>query len=243
VIGGFADLQSSWPRIGKSGRAPRRGSLQALGAPRRFSLGESPTFANGRHPPDLPALPAISRISRSHLDYERRPEQTPDMSDWGKILVSALAGVVTGIFLEPIRRWIGDAITARYAKRAIYEELGGIYHLATRIKSGQGDPLRVVRKLNCQAFDYYYASKREVVYLIPEYQGLISIFDKVRRLKALHQDGAKLSAQEVEVLSNMIERLKESAEIDGAALTRGANKFAKRVRKGMAQVRAAKVDQ
>jgi hypothetical protein len=162
------------------------------------------------------------------------------MSDWVKILVSALAGVFTGILLEPIRYWIGNTITAHYAKRAIYAELGKIHHLAARSKSGQPDPLRIVRQLDCQAFDYYYASKREVVYLIPEYPGLVSLFDRVHQLKHRQSEGERVSAQEIEVLANAISRCEEAGEIDGAALRRGVDNYQQRLRRGMAQVRAAK---
>ncbi len=161
------------------------------------------------------------------------------MSDWVRILVSALAGVLTGILLEPIRQWIGNAITAHHAKQAIYAELGKI-HRILESKSAPADPLRIVKQLDCQAFDYYYASKREVVYLIAEYPGIVSLFDKVHRLKKRGDDGERISAQELEVLANAIIRCEETGEIDGAALHRGAQQFQQRRRRGMAYVRAAR---
>jgi hypothetical protein len=165
------------------------------------------------------------------------------MSDWAKILISALAGMVTGILLEPIRHWIGNKIAAYYAKRVIYAELGKIYRIAAKVKAGQKDPLWIIRQLDCEAFDFYYGSKREVLYLIPEYQGLISVFGTIHRLKNLHRDGEKVSSQDVEVLVNAIERRKEAGEIDISALRSAANRYDDRLRKGMAQIRAAKAGQ
>ena len=156
------------------------------------------------------------------------------VSDWLKILLSALAGMVTGVLLEPIRHWIANKIAAHYAKQAIYAELGRIY--AAR----QKDPSWLISHLHCEAFDYYYESKRDVIYLIPEYHELISLFNTVHRLRLLHQEGKRTPAEVVKTLVGEIERRIATNDIDVFALRRGAAGYSQRISNRMAQIRAAR---
>jgi len=69
----------------------------------------------------------------------RVPAEAVIWPEWLKILVSALAGMVTGTLLEPLKKWINDCVAAREGRKAIYTELGKVYALFVELpeRSGQ----------------------------------------------------------------------------------------------------------
>lgn len=145
------------------------------------------------------------------------------MTEWLKILISALAGMATGILLEPCRHLIANKITAHCAKRAIYAELGKIYwcgHNSTATLGGN---------LTTEAFDYYYQSKRDILYLLPEFQELILHCELITSLRTAWNHNAKDSTEVWSILLRAFEYRIKHKLLDVRELDRQAKAFDKTV--------------
>jgi hypothetical protein len=107
------------------------------------------------------------------------------MAEWLKILVSALTGTLVGLLAEPIRKWISDRSTIKTIRSQVYHELGRMYFFLTEHKSLMYamDKGSVLIILNTDVFEFYYASKRELLYVIPEHHGFISCYAHLKRLR------------------------------------------------------------
>ena len=156
------------------------------------------------------------------------------MSEWLKILLSALAGVITGVLLEPVKRWIGDRITAHYAKEAMYAELGRLYYVAKYCCSDL-DPRWIKGYLQSSAFDYYYNSKREILYLLPDYEELIWHFEMIKSLRKLLENNEKTPREIVETVNSAFDSRLEGECFDQIKLEKHGEKMRARqsaLRKG-----------
>lgn len=113
------------------------------------------------------------------------PTPQPGMADWVKILITALAGVTTGALLEPLKQWISMRNAASRAKKAIYRELGDVYHTHVLLKDGTTALMHVsgLNLFKAEAFEYYYNSHREAFYRIPEWQYLLGMYEFLKRFR------------------------------------------------------------
>jgi len=98
--------------------------------------------------------------------------------EWLKILVSALAGMATGILLEPLKYWISNWVVSREARNAIYAELGKIYSLFVELPErggGKTDEDRL-RNISLDAFHFYYGEQRSAFYRLREWPEILGIY-------------------------------------------------------------------
>lgn len=118
------------------------------------------------------------------------------MSDWVKILVSALAGLIAGILstviVEPLKSNLTLVLKSRRARKAIHNELLNIYMLFSE-KSGDADFFRKAFEDNLfNIFDFYFENEREAVFQIPHWQSLQTVY------KAMKDTVEKVLAGQVE---------------------------------------------
>lgn len=89
----------------------------------------------------------------------------------------------------------------RDAKEAIYAELGRLYFVVKNC-AGDDNPFWLKGHLQSNAFDYYYTNKREIFYLIPEYQELIWHFTMIKNLRTALEQSKKTPLEVTEVLNH-----------------------------------------
>jgi hypothetical protein len=117
------------------------------------------------------------------------------MSEWAKILISALAGVATGILLEPVKHWISLKLTGKEIKTAIYKELGKAYFIfvigalnTKEYQPGEFDYEKMcIEYLSLEAFTYFYNQRREAFYGLDECNWIIALnrkFSSIQRAVA-----------------------------------------------------------
>ena len=111
-----------------------------------------------------------------------------DMSDLTKILISGGVGLVTGlisgIFLEPLKTWYLRKFTARRARLAMYRELGALYRKIDAYNvfgDFQGFDVTVTKETDFETFDYFHGAYREAVYQIEEWQSLREMFEAANK--------------------------------------------------------------
>lgn len=110
------------------------------------------------------------------------------MADWLKILVSALAGMVTAGALEPLKHWINRRIAAREIQTAIYAELARVYVMFDEEVSQDGVDA-VMRRIIMETYDFYFHEKREIFHLVPNYLIIIGIYGKLKDLRESYRKG------------------------------------------------------
>lgn len=116
------------------------------------------------------------------------------MSEWLKILISALAGMATSLTLEPIRHWVGRQIAAREARIVIYRELATQYDLLNH--EFTKDEFRLVGdQILTESFDYYFDNKREIIHLLPHHVYVVGLFGGLKTLKRLIQEDVDLAEE------------------------------------------------
>jgi hypothetical protein len=117
------------------------------------------------------------------------------MSDLTKILLSAgvglVAGLISGVFLEPFKAWYLRKHAMRRAYREIYEELRNLYDVfcVSGNRSDEAFCHSALKSNPPDTFDYYYQQHREACFLIPGWRDLKGFFEvyKVVREIALER--------------------------------------------------------
>ena len=127
-----------------------------------------------------------------------------EMSEWLKILVSAIAGMTVGTLLEPLKFAINNRLKARQVRRTIYEELAALYDFIRGLQNPQtaisgllydSAILRTGRKSitheehvkdrlaiwHFDIFDHYYQTERSTFYRLQEARVLKNIVDQSRK--------------------------------------------------------------
>jgi len=152
------------------------------------------------------------------------------MVDWLKILFSALAGVITGMLLEPVRHWISNRITMHYARRAIYLELANLLSALADDESGQSDVSkdRLDRLLHLNALEYFYSSKREVLFLLPDFQSLFRIRDILSILRDILNKGAESPNSVYKLAQTMFLDSELQHELNSGEIRRTAERYLKK---------------
>jgi len=143
-----------------------------------------------------------------------------EMAEWLKILISALAGMATGLVMEPLKHWISDYIAAHQAKRTIYAELARTYYAFKKWGPNDSHPNWPLGHIESQVFDYYYSSKREVLYLIPHYGTLISLNKTITRLKGLCETREKEIGEIVDTMLHLFQANIDQGLLDGNELAK-----------------------
>ncbi len=130
------------------------------------------------------------------------PSGTPE---WLKILISALAGILTGIAMEPIRHHIQLQIQKKRVKQDIYQELGVIWSIMAFKVNGPGEsfPERYFQFLKTLDFDYYYNRNREAFNTLEGSWGIKELYQAIDIAKiAVENDWLKPKEAADYILSN-----------------------------------------
>jgi hypothetical protein len=115
------------------------------------------------------------------------------MSDWLKVLISAIAGMVAGALLEPIKQWISRRIAQFEIVRAIYRELGRTYWIFKYEAPEEGNEA-AMEQVVTETYDCYFDKKREALHLIPNHVMVLGAFKMLKRLAREHKEG-KITAE------------------------------------------------
>jgi hypothetical protein len=120
------------------------------------------------------------------------------MSDFKKILISAVIGMATGMFggtilgvvLEPLKFAVGTFFAKRRAIKAIYEEVADIYYSVVILGEEMGEPhlASAIEDMRTESFDYYYEHNREAVFAIEGWQELRNFADYIKLCRREHAD-------------------------------------------------------
>lgn len=116
------------------------------------------------------------------------------MTDWAKILISALAGVAVGVVLEPLKQRVMRGFTARKARNAIYYELGGIYKGFYLTRDEPNDYYFRCFKygvLDDGAFWYYRNHNRDAFYALNEWEAIEDTYSAFRVIREQVLEGTK----------------------------------------------------
>ena len=145
------------------------------------------------------------------------------MAEWLKILISALAGMSAGIAAEPLRHWVVNRLTVNAAREAIYGELGMIdYYLKDCDDSQQCG--WAMANIQTNAFDYYYNSRREVLYLLPECNALVAMYARTKHSYDLYCRQITKELTAARDIQFMFKTYRERNLIDIPALDAGREK-------------------
>jgi len=128
-----------------------------------------------------------------------------------KTLIAALLGVITGALLEPIKHSISNRMTARNVRKSIYYDYGRIMFFVTR--KGYWEKETLLIALQTDAFDFYYDVKREMLYLLPEFQAIINLAKYIKRMRKELTADELTSADVMRELSESFEQYCRTAEI------------------------------
>jgi len=109
----------------------------------------------------------------------------PGTPEWLKILISALAGMLTGMAMEPIRYRIQLQIQKRRVRQDIYQELGAIWAImAFKVTPPQEPfPERYFEFLKTLDFDYYYNRNREAFNALEHSRGIKELYQAINFAK------------------------------------------------------------
>ena len=114
------------------------------------------------------------------------------MSEWQKILISTiagmLAGLVGGLALEPLKHWVTHHFTAKRATKNIYKEIAQIYQMNVVAANERPFPrynLVAIQSLTTETFDFYYDQQREAFYAVPESESILGLYRMLRRVRGI----------------------------------------------------------
>lgn len=123
------------------------------------------------------------------------PMRTPEngsMSEWVKILVSALGGVATGVLLEPLKHFIQLRIKARRINADIYKELARLYVTLT-LQAERTEDAEIVKTyfdiLDDSDFEYYYSHEREAFNRLGDRRDIRAFYRLFERARETVLDG------------------------------------------------------
>jgi hypothetical protein len=133
----------------------------------------------------------------------------PPDNEWLKLIASLGIGVIVGVvlgvlsalFLEPMKFKKLRKIQADEARELIYEELGAIFTaLNLTLQMGDAACVALVKRMPTQRYDYYFKDRREVFYEIPDYHGIWALHGQLglnREPEAVAKYGAKHAVGEM----------------------------------------------
>ncbi len=110
------------------------------------------------------------------------------MSDWIKVLIGALAGMVTGLAAEPLKQQLSIVVDSWRIQSALFDELSAIYvtfcsvrkHADTWTETDLRDNLKFC---SVDRFVYYFEKKREACYRLKGWawaRGFLTQYQDIR---------------------------------------------------------------
>ena len=105
--------------------------------------------------------------------------------EWMKILVSATAGMFTGLIADPIRTLIQSRFVSAKIQNAILWDLSVLSQSAVRVHDGELQASKLWLSAELPAFDYHWDRNRELFYTNERLVSLKPHCQVVQRLRAL----------------------------------------------------------
>lgn len=121
-------------------------------------------------------------------------------SEWVKILVSATAGMFTGLIADPIRDLIQSRIDIAKMQNAILWDLSALSQSAIRVHDGELPASKFWLSAELPAFDHYWDRNRELFYTSERLVSLRPHCQVVQRLKALVENKQQTPDEAMEKL-------------------------------------------
>ena len=120
--------------------------------------------------------------------------------EWVKILVSATAGLFTGMIADPIRNLIQSRIDIAKIQNAILWDLSALSQSAIRVHDGELPVGELWLSAELPAFDHYWDRNRELFYTTERLVSLRPHCQVVHRLKALVENKQQTPDEAMEKL-------------------------------------------
>ena len=150
------------------------------------------------------------------------------MSEWLKILVSALAGMMTGAALEPLKHQIRLRMVAGKAKRGIHSELARVYYF---MNQGQSLPEKfsttALSRMVFDTFDYFYTQERESFYLLERHHDIAGLYRELRLIQEEVRCGRVSGGQGARDFCSAIDLRLECRSLDKELFDREVNEYKK----------------
>jgi hypothetical protein len=128
--------------------------------------------------------------------------------EWVKILVSATAGMFTGMIADPIRGLIQSRIDIAKIQNAILWDLSALSQSAIRVHDGELSAGELWLSAELPAFDHYSDRNRELFYTSERLVSLRPHCQVVQRLKALVENRQQTPDEAMEKLWETLVLLK-----------------------------------
>lgn len=145
------------------------------------------------------------------------------MAEWLKILLSALAGMTTAALLEPLKHWIARRTSARGVQRAVYREIATAYNLLKNEICSDGLDA-VMRRLVVETLDFYWTSKRDALYEVPNYTVLVGVIGKLKDVKEAYKTDKAEANVTIKHWIELVEMLIISGVIDDKVFGKELNR-------------------
>jgi len=129
-------------------------------------------------------------------------------SEWVKILVSATAGMFTGMIADPIRDLIQSRIDIAKIQNAILWDLSALSRSAIRVHDGELPTGELWLSAELPAFDHHLDRNRELFYTSERLVSLRPHCQVVQRLKALVESKQQTPDEAMEKLWETLPLLK-----------------------------------
>ncbi|HEX4005073.1 MAG TPA: hypothetical protein VHX60_02745 [Acidobacteriaceae bacterium] len=84
---------------------------------------------------------------------------------WVKILVSAVAGMFTGLIADPVRSLVQNRIEARKLRHAIIWDTATLSETAMRVHDGKLESWKFWLGVEIPSFDYYWEKNPDLFYI------------------------------------------------------------------------------
>ena len=151
----------------------------------------------------------------------------PGLPEWLKILISALAGMLTGIAMEPIRHYVQLQIQKSRVKQDIYQELGAIWAImAFKVKPPQETfPERYFAFFKTLDFDYYYNRNREAFNALEGSWGIRELYQAINAAKIAVENNWFKPREAADYILSNFSRSFVTGVVDEGLLTRCAQAY------------------
>jgi hypothetical protein len=156
------------------------------------------------------------------------------MSDWVRILISAVcgmfSGIVGGLLLEPLKQAISQRLAVNKVRGRIYHDLARIVHFARATDKAEPPKAAVLLISTTEAFDFYFENKREMFYMLPECQLLRNLCLGIRATRASLADDVITTPEALEQMFRQVNELYSARLIEAPTLDKALTSYRKRLK-------------
>jgi hypothetical protein len=139
------------------------------------------------------------------------------MSDWVKPVIGALAGLLIGIFVEPLKTWLMTYVKERALKKAIYASIADMYGFLSR--EHRAEYYIGFIDSNLELFEHLYSTDKALFFRIREAPFIKSFYYILKNLaETLNSASPVEQEQKIKALLRTIENGIEFGTFDGERL-------------------------